>query len=318
MYRKKKNIIDLKEGENIRDIFVVKFRKPIEKSRKTSTYWFSLRIGDKSGEIMLKYWDNDKENIEGIWSSIHEDDVIFVEGNVNVYRENLEIKAEKIKVLKKEEYLLEDFIPISKKSREELVKELENKIKMIKDNELRKFLENVLLKGDIAEKFQKAPAAMYNHHAYIHGLMEHSLNVCEIALQMKEKYGLDQDLLIAGALLHDIGKIYEFQVGTSIKHTKIGELLGHITIGVEIVSKEMEKYNIDENTKLKIIHIILSHHGELEYGAVKEPMFPEAFIIWLSDMMDAEVDHMVRRKKEAKTESDFMYVKHFSRNIFLR
>ncbi|MCD6590320.1 HD domain-containing protein [Candidatus Woesearchaeota archaeon] len=317
MYKKNKKIIDLVDGEEVRDIFVVKFKKPIQKY--TNGYRFDLRIGDSSREIMLKYWGSDNlEEVQKLYDTIDKDSVIYVEGVARIYRNQLEINATIIKPLSNDEYDPEAFIEKSPRSREELLQELKEFVGMIRDEKLKLLVEELLLSdSEIAKRFTEWPAAMYKHHNYKHGLLEHSLNVAKIAMNIADIHELDSDLIIVGSLLHDIGKIYEFEMTNNIRHTRLGQLVGHVTLGAEIVSRAMDRLDIDENIKLKILHIVLSHHGSLEYGSPKEPMFPEALAVYLADLMDSQIFQMRKKKLEAMTEDDFLYTKDFG-NIYLR
>jgi 3'-5' exoribonuclease len=163
-------------------------------------------------------------------------------------------------------------------------------------------LEHFFKNDDFVKKFKRAPAAMYMHHACIGGLLEHTWGILTICETMKVLHpSLDNDLLVAGAVLHDIGKVEEFEVTSNIKISEKGMLLSHVFIGAEMVSRAIaEIRNFPEVLKNKILHIIISHHGKLEYGALKTPEFPEAKAISLADEMDSQITQYIRIKKDAK------------------
>lgn len=316
MYKKVKYVKDMREGDIVKDIFVVKFKKPIREF--SGGYSFSLRIGDKTREIMLKYWHKgDKEEIEDIYNKISKDDIIYVEGYVKRYKENLEIEANSIKVLDPSEYLIEDFVGITPRDINKMFEQLLGIIESIKNKQLKDLLHALFSNKEFVESFKKTPAALYKHQNYIGGLLEHTLNVVNIVEKLCNIHNLDRDLAIAGALLHDIGKVDEFEVTNNIRVSNKGHLVGHITLGVNHLSKLMETINIHEGMKLKLMHIVLSHHGSLENASPKPPMFPEALAVYLSDLADSQLANMIRAKATAETEDEFIYTKDFG-NVFLR
>jgi 3'-5' exoribonuclease len=161
------------------------------------------------------------------------------------------------------------------------------------------------------DEFKKAPAAMYMHHACTGGLVEHTwgiLKLCEVEAEIHPS--LDEDLLITGAILHDIGKIHEFQVTTNIKITEKGMLLGHVGLALEMVTEKIAKiHDFPEILKNKVLHMIISHHGEKEYGTMIEPAFPEAAAVYLADNYDAKITQYIRTKKDVNTEDFRTYSK---------
>lgn len=309
-----KKIAYLKEGDIVEGNFVVKFKKPIE--RYINGYCFQLRIGDVSGEIMLKYWGgNNEESVTKLYDSIEKDDVIFVKGKVVRFKGKLEIDVDEngeIRRLKEGEYNIREFIEVSEKDIENMFNELMIYANNIKNKDVKKILSIFINDFNFVEKFKKQPAAMYKHHSWIGGLLEHTLNVVKIVDHVCSIHKeIDKDIAITGAILHDIGKIKEFDMKTSIKTSKHGMLLGHVVLGVEEVLKRLQSVDIDEEIKMKIIHIIISHHGRFEFGAVKQPAFPEALIVFLADYMDSKISEMIMHRKRAKTEDEYIYIKEF-------
>jgi 3'-5' exoribonuclease len=303
-------IKDLKPYENVEAKFVVKFKKPVQEYAKG--YSFQLRIGDSTGETMLKYWGSqNKEEVEKLYNSIKKDDVIFVKGTTSVYKERVEINVDKegfIKVLSPEEYDVKEFIKVTEKDIENMFKELVAFANSVKDKNLKKILDIFINDFDFIKAFKNHPAAMYKHHGWIGGLLEHTLNVTKICdFLAKIHPDIDRDLVVTGAILHDIGKIKELEMKTSIKTSKEGMLLGHTVLGFNEVSKRLDKVDVPEDLKLKLIHIIISHHGKIEYGTPKEPAFPEALAVYFADDMDAKLTEMITHKKTAETEDDYVY-----------
>jgi 3'-5' exoribonuclease len=317
MHRKKQFIKDLKKDDIVLDVFVVKFKKPIEQYK--NGYKFELRVGDSSKEIMYKYWGSpDEVKVKALYDSINKGDVLLLKGRMNEWNNNLEISAnyeDPLVILKQGEYDINDFLKKSDKDKEQMHKELLGIIDSVKDQDLKKLLEFFFKDEKIMQQFKDAPAAMYIHHGWISGLMEHSIDVakvCDSVYKLHPK--LDRDLMITGALLHDIGKLKEFNVTTSITVTKEGMLVGHVTIGTEMVTKAMDKLATPEELKVKIIHMIITHMGE--YGSSKMPSFPEALVLFYADQMNAKITQMLTLIEEANTEDESIYHKDFG-NIFL-
>jgi 3'-5' exoribonuclease len=275
-------------------------------------YAFQIRIGDSSGEVMLKYWGSaNKPEVQKLYDSIKKDDVILVRGTTTVYNNRLEINVDKeglIKVLTKDEYDLKEFIKFTEKDVEHMFKELMDLAESVKDEDLKKILDVFINDFDFIKAFKNHPAAMYKHHGWIGGLLEHTLNVTKICDFIATVHPeINRDLVVTGAILHDIGKIKELEMKTSIKTSREGMLLGHTVIGFSEVAKRLEKVDVPENLKLKVIHIVISHHGKIEYGTPKEPAFPEALAVYFADDMDAKLTEMITHKKTAETEDDYVY-----------
>lgn len=321
-YIKKQPINKLKEGDVVKDIFVVKIKKSIRPYVKG--YCFDLILSDASGgSLEYKFWGGQDENkVREIFDLIKADCVVFVEGRVSLYNEKLQISGDEfsvLKVLEPEEYDAE-FIMAEKKDVEEMYLALISKINSMENQELKKFLSNIF-EEDLKDKFKKHPGAIQIHHNWIGGLLQHTLEVieyCETSVKIFEE--LDRDLLLTGAMLHDIGKLEEIETTSRIKDTQKGQLIGHLVLGVDYVSKKLENSGLDEILKNKILHLIVSHHGKAEFGSSKEPMIPEAVVLYYADELSSKTSEMIEFVKEhkEKTEDDFMYLYRHGKNVFLR
>ncbi|MEK6822365.1 MAG: HD domain-containing protein, partial [Nanoarchaeota archaeon] len=169
------------------------------------------------------------------------------------------------------------------------------------------------------EKFKKAPAAMHTHHAWLGGLMEHTLDIVALCEQCCKAYlRINRDLVVAGALLHDLGKLDEYEVGTTIRTTPVGILVGHLTLEVAAILRYKGRTGVDDNTLFKLAHMVISHHGSLEFGSPKIPAFPEALLLSYIDALDARMARMYGLMDEADPHSFETYDKKESRNIYLR
>jgi|TARA_Y100000034_G_scaffold97892_1_gene119689 3'-5' exoribonuclease len=322
---KTKLLNEYKEGDIVNDIFVVRIKKGVSEYAKG--YYFSLILTDSSGKgIEYRYWGGaDEDVVKELYNSIKSDSVLLVNGSVSSYQGKLQIMSNEkhlIDVLKKEEYNSEDFIKKTENNLEELYKKIEEYIEKIKNEKLNTLLKNIF-DETLKKRFQKHPAAISIHHNWIGGLLEHTLEVIKYCETSKEIFPeLDEDLLITGAILHDIGKLEEMEMTTTIKGTNSGMFIGHIVLGSIFISNKMKEVGLEKELQDKILHMIISHHGKLEYGSAKEPMFPEARVLYYADEMSSKIAEMINFVKDNKeeTEDDFMpkWNKNKPTNIFLR
>jgi 3'-5' exoribonuclease len=308
-------IKNLNAYEAIDGKFIVKFKKPVQKYAKG--YSFQIRIGDPTGELMLKYWGPDnKEEVERLYNSIKKDSVIYVVGETTLYNGKLSINVNppqgKLAILEMHEYDQSDFIPESEKDTREMYNELTQLADSMENMHLKELVYSFIKDPVFSEKFIKHPGAMYKHHGWLGGLLEHTLNVVKICDFLKKLHPeLNRDLMIAGAILHDIGKIKELEVTTHIRTSSEGMLLGHLAITYEEVSKKMDTLKTPEELKLKMKHLLLSHHGKMEYGSPKQPAIPEAVAVYLADDTDAKITEILTYIKRAITEDDYIYLESF-------
>lgn len=321
---KKKLINEYSEGEGINDIFVVKIKKGV--TDYTKGYYFSLVLTDSSGKsIDYKYWGGfDEAKVKALYDTIKDDSVIYIEGQFGYYNNKPQIvsnETHSVKVVAEGQYNKEDFIKRSTKDIELMYNKLKEYIEKVQDEKLKILLNNIF--SEIEGSFKKHPAAISIHHNWVGGLLEHVLEVlryCEVSIELYPQ--LNKDLLITGALLHDIGKLEEMEMTTRIKGTNKGMFSGHTFLGSIFVSNKMDELDFDEEIKNKILHMVISHHGKIEHGALKEPMFPEALALYHADKSSSKIVEMLNFVNENKddTEDDFMpkWKKNKPTNIFLR
>lgn len=321
---KKQKISELKEGDKVDDIFFVKFKKGI--SQYAKGFSFELTLSDNSGRnIDYKYWgNNDETKVKSLYESIKADSIVHVQGKISVYKDKLQFVTNEpfiIEVLKEDQFNQADFVKQPKKDINLMYSKLLNIIDKVENFQIKELLNNVFKDKKVEEKFKIHPGAIEIHHNWIGGLLEHTLEIADYCRLSWEIYPtLNKDLLIAGALLHDIGKIEEINVTSRIKGTRKGQLIGHLIISAIFVSNKCDELKIEEDIKNKLLHIITSHHGKLEFGSPKEPMFPEAVVIYYADELSSKLAEMIEFIEEAKlnTEDDFMFNKRYSRNILLK
>jgi len=280
-----KYIEDFQEDENIVGHYLCKKRESL-KSRSGKTY-LSLKLQDKTGKIDAKVWELNN-NIQ----SFEENDFIKIDAVVLTYQNSLQLKVSKIRKSQPGEYNEADFIPSTNKNVDVLYEEILTIIKSINNVYIKKLLENIFIdNSDITSNIKTHSAAKLMHHSYMGGLIEHLVSVAQICDFMSTRYKfVNRDILVAGALLHDLGKIYELSAFPDNNYTDDGELLGHIVIGTELLTSEASKIEGFPKQLLSLMkHCIISHHGELEYGSPQLPKTIEAFILHSADDVDAKV-----------------------------
>ena len=240
------------------------------------------------------------EGYETAAASVAPDDVVKVQARAKSYNGKLELTVEKIRRAEPEEYTLDDFVPHTEKSIEELKRRLFEYVAAVKNPWIAGLLEAALDDPGVAGRFERAPAAKVMHHAYVGGLLEHVVSLCGLCGRMAEHYPeLDLDLLIAGAVLHDIGKLDEMTYERAVQYTAEGELLGHILIGYELICRKIDAIEgFPPQLKTLVLHIIASHHGQYEFGSPKLPMFREAVVFHYLDELDSRMG-AIRRGLEA-------------------
>ncbi len=321
MFSKVQDIATLDEGDTVADIFIIREKGGLYDYAGGSKWRFELKIGDSSGEIFLKYWGSeDKTNMVSLYNSFFVNDVIFVQGKISSFNNNVELsvnQSNELKRLAEHEYETGAFVKKSPKNINLLWQELLDLLNLVNEQELKRVLESFFHDLEFSTAFRKSPASMYRHHACVGGLLEHNLNVAKISLELLKIYpGLNSDLLITGALLHDIGKVKQFDVHTSIEINKDGNMLGQVVLGLEMLNKNLERSDLKEKTKLKLKNILASSLGKKHFGAPKTPAIPEALVISIAKELDAKTSFMLDLIKDNKSDENFFFHKDFG-NIFL-
>lgn len=276
-------IKDLKPGTEVVDFFVLRKK---ELKEYNGQKYLKLELGDPSGRIGAVLWEKAEES----YSEVGIGEIVKVKGIAITYKEGLEIKIEKLRKAEEEERDPKDFLPKSQVDLDLLLEGFKKKAESIKNPYLKKLLSSILEDEKIKGKIKYAPGGKLWHHSYIGGLLEHTLKVVEFCEKAADLYELvDRDLLITGALLHDIGKIYTYSISGFIDYTDEGRLLGHIVSGDELVTQKIKKIDgFPDRLALKLRHLMLSHQGELELASPVVPQTLEAIILHYADEMDAK------------------------------
>jgi 3'-5' exoribonuclease len=279
-------VSDLAAGQNIQGVFLVQFKDVRQK--KTGDPYLSLVLMDRSGTIDAKMWDN----VAGVMDSFETDDFLRVKGETSVYQNRLQLTIYSLQRVPDTEVALADFLPASKRDPDEMMAEVLALVAAMKNPHLRALLEAIFADPEIASRYKMAPAAKGIHHAWLGGLIEHVLSLCGLARFMTVHYpSLDEDLLLAGVLLHDIGKITELNYTRSFSYSTDGGLLGHMQIGLRIIGEKLPP-GFPPKLRNLLEHLVLSHHGQLEFGSPKLPVFPEALMLHHLDNLDSKMATM--------------------------
>lgn len=307
--RKEQFIESFKEGDTVNDLFAVKRKDPPRGYRKGTM--FSFIAVDKTGEIDVKFWGGEnKERVKRLYESFKVGDVVQIRsGNVEMYNDKLQISINEtsggMRRCSPEEYDASDFVEsLDEQQIEDLYERLRLHMKEIKNTQLRKLLDLFFNDADFAHAFKHSPSAISHHHNYIGGNLEHTLGVVRLCKNICEMYpGINRDLAVTGAILHDVGKLREYKTGVTIDKTGIGNFIGHIVIGDRwIREKIMELRNngeeFDEELENYLCHMILSHHGRYEYGSPRMPKLVEAQVLFQADLMDSQVKNYLQTMEE--------------------
>jgi 3'-5' exoribonuclease len=239
--------------------------------------------------MRAKLWECDRYTLD-----FEVEDIVEVEGVVEDYQGAAQIRVRKISRCSPEGVDLFDYLPRSRRDPAEMYAALLDRLRRVPDGPLRVVLLSIMEDPLIAEKYKRAPAAMSYHHAYLGGLLEHVQSLVQLADQICDHYDfLRRDLLLAGVVLHDLGKIEELSFSGGFRYSTRGQLLGHISIGLEMVQEKMRQISgFPGELKDQLEHMILAHHGKLEFGSPKEPMFPEALLLHFLDEIDSKLEAM--------------------------
>jgi 3'-5' exoribonuclease len=271
-------------GQSVDTSFLV-----VSKERKTASNgsaYLDLQLQDSTGVLRAKLWDADRHATD-----FEPDDIVRAAGTVDLFQGALQLKLRRIERLENGDFALEDYLPRSERDPEENFNAVLDRVRATREGPLRSLLLGLLEDPALAKKYKLAPAATSYHHAYLGGLVEHVRSLLGLADSVAGHYPeLDVDLVIAGIVLHDIGKTEELAFGRGFRYTRRGKLLGHITLGLDLVDAKIRAIpDFPEDLADRLEHIILSHHGKFEFGSPKEPAFAEALVVHYLDDLDSKL-----------------------------
>lgn len=279
---------ELKPEEVATAIFLVSVKEIRQK--RTGEPYLSLVLSDRTGELDCKMWDN----VADVIDAFDRDDFVKVKGLLQLYNNRPQFTVHKLRRVEDHEVDFRDFFPASVHDPEVMWAELRSTVSAIRNNHIRNLLDAFLDDPDIASRYRVAPAAKSIHHAFRSGLLDHVISLLKLAKLVGPHYqSIDTDLLVAGVVLHDIGKIYELSYDRGFGYSTDGQLLGHIAIAIRMLSDKFRDFpDFPPQLRNLIEHMVLSHHGQLEFGSPKVPLFPEALLLHYLDDMDSKMECM--------------------------
>src|SRR5437870_6124057 len=283
-------ICDCSQQENkvITSSFVVVSKQV--KPKKTGEPYLALTLGDRTGQIEAKMWDNVEEFID----VFEQDDFLKIKGLINKYKNRFQLTIHKLRRMQDAEVDFSDYLPKTSRDIDELWHTLTDFVGTFENPYLKSLVELFLADPEIAERYRIAPAAKTLHHAYIGGLLDHVVSLFRSCDLLARNYPqINRDLLLTGAFLHDIGKIHELTYNRAFSYTTRGQLLGHLIIELEMLQSKVQLVpNFPPELKTLLEHLIISHHGQYEFGSPKLPMFPEALMLHYLDDLDSKMESM--------------------------
>jgi len=306
---------DYNEGDPISSTLMV-IRSQLRTSRDGSFY-IDLELGDKSGKMSAKMWRVTRE----IFDSFGEEDFVQIRGQIETYRDQRQLRVEALAPVQAAHVNLGDFLPCTAQDPEKMLVLVKDAIASVELEPLRLLLQSFFNDAEFVAQFCKAPAAVTYHHPYIGGLLEHTSSMLDMGIKMLDcRTELDHDLLVAGLILHDIGKVEEFSYDRAFRYTDRGKLLGHLVIGADMIRKraaEIEDFPAELLDLL--LHLVLSHHGEYEYGSPRLPMTAEALAVHHIDNLDAKINafEQIRRNSADPDATWSEYSRMFGRSLYL-
>lgn len=289
---------DLTDGAAVDTPFLVAQLE--ERKKKNGDPFLSLVLADRTGEIRAVMWDDVVRTLQ----EVAKGDYALVTGAVSLYQDQLQLRVDRMRKLSPSQVDEADFIASSALDVEQMWKEIGDAVALVRQPQLRALLEEILGDEDIADRMKRCPAAKRYHHTFRGGLLEHTLSVLRLCQQVAAHYDfLDRDMLVAGAVLHDYGKIYELRYEREYDYTDEGQLVGHIVMASAELDARMRKLGFDDSLRAQVLHLVVSHHGEEQYGSPRRPMTPEAIALHFVDMLDSRME-MARAALEADADNE--------------
>jgi 3'-5' exoribonuclease len=294
----------LADGDTVDDVFLV-VDKQLRANRNGNLY-IQLDLGDRSGTINARMWNAG----EPLYKSFEPGDFLQVKGKVQLFQGSLQLIANTLERHDATRVELTDFLPHTKHDISKLLERLKAAVRKVSDPHLRALAESYFIDDAFMRAFARCPAGVKVHHAYVGGLLEHVVTMMDVADRVLPLYPeVNRDLVVMGVFLHDSGKVRELSFARTFAYSDEGQLLGHLTIGIEMLADKARQVPdltgepFPPDLLLRLKHLILSHHGEAEFGSPKVPMTPEAVALHAIDLMDSRIHIAVREIADDRGES---------------
>ena len=282
-------ISELREGGRIQDVYLCKYKQSAV--TKNGKNYETVILQDRTGQIDAKIWDPNSEGINEFEAL----EYIYVAGTVSMFNGSLQASLKQVRKADESEYIPADYLPVTKKNTTAMYRELMGFIEGVKNPYLLQLLKSFFIDDrEFLKSFMQHSAAKTVHHSFVGGLLEHTLSVTRLAAYLADSYpAINRDLLITAAILHDVGKTKELTFFPTNEYTDDGQMLGHITIGAEMIHDRAVKIEgFPDLLETELKHCILAHHGEYEFGSPKKPVLIEALALNLADNTDAKLETM--------------------------
>jgi 3'-5' exoribonuclease len=310
----KKLIQEFRTGEPIDEMFVLSKREL--KMAKNGAYYMALTLSDRSGSVDAKMWDASPT----LYEALSDDSFVRIKGKTETFNEKMQFNVRLITLVEAKDVDLADYLPRSERDPKEMFAELKKILSQVEDKDYRALCAAFINDDQFRADFCKSPAAIKYHHAYLGGLLEHTLGILNAAVALLPLYPiLRKDLLLTAGFLHDIGKTRELRHQMSFAYTDAGQLVGHVVLGVLMLEERARGIKDFPEEKLNLLrHSILSHHGEYEFGSPKLPMTPEALAVHYLDNLDAKLkDFAETVSEDVQTKSNWTeYVPQLQRRLY--
>ena len=293
------DLMGFDEGKLFDGFFLVLTRQ--QRTTKQGKPYLHLTLGDKTGPIEARVWELGDPRIA---KEFNRGDMVKVRGSISRYEDRAQMKVDQLRKAQAGEADKLDMLPATSQDVGALWRQLEASVESLANADLKRLLHALLADTELAQAYREAPAARQLHHAWLGGLLEHVVSLLGLADRVAAHYPmLDRDLLVTGVILHDIGKIRELEWETGFDYTVEGVLLGHIQMGVDLVEKTIAALpGFPDRLRTLVLHMILSHHGKLEFGSPKLPMIPEALALNFVDDLDAKMQAVAQEFEKSARE----------------
>jgi 3'-5' exoribonuclease len=287
-----KFINEIEPGVAIDDIYMVK--EPILRSTTRGDLYIAMFLSDKTGQLNGRMWQASEE----IYKALPKPGFVHIQGRSELYQNNLQIIINNIAVVDSSKVCVDDFLARTDRDIKQMFTELRGIVSQVKNPQLKALVEEFLTDRELMKKFCQAPGGVKLHHDYIGGLLEHTYDMLRVAVAILPLYPQVQaDLVLSGIFLHDIGKTEELSYDMAFSYTDSGQLIGHIVKSLLMINQKADVLRtkgteIDQAIIDALGHIILSHHGDYEFGSPKLPATPEAFMVYYIDDLDAKLNQV--------------------------